>query len=139
MVKYLEPRRFDAYFFAKAFTLAYAFCYIAAPIGGLYIDKMGVGISHAVLVAIGVGLIMAVRVNNTSFIIFMAGFQALGCVVHFYEVLPWIPRLTTSGYLLMSMLDLAQCVLLFIILEYKKLENTGAEGNMAIKGTLWDG
>jgi len=30
-------------------------------------------------------------------------------------------------------------VLLFIILEYKKLENTGAEGNMAIKGTLQDG
>ena len=68
----MEPRRFDAYFLAKTFTLAYAFCYITAPIGGLYIDKMGVGISHAVLVAIGVGLIMAVRVNNTSFIMFMA-------------------------------------------------------------------
>jgi hypothetical protein len=54
----------------------------------------------------------------------MAAFEALGCVVHFFEVLPWVPQLTTNGYLLMSMLDLTQCILLFVILEYKQLEKT---------------
>jgi len=67
---------------------------------------------------------MAVNLNNTPFIIFMAAFEALGCVVHFFEVLPWVPQLTTNGYLLMSMLDLTQCILLFVILEYKQLEKT---------------
>jgi hypothetical protein len=120
----MEPRRFDAYFFAKTFTSAYAFCYIAAPLSGLHLPFMGVALSHAILIAVGVGLIMAINVNNTPFIIFMAAFEALGCVVHFFEVLPWVPQLTTNGYLLMSMLDLTQCILLFVILEYKQLEKT---------------
>jgi hypothetical protein len=120
----MEPRRFDAYFLAKTFTSAYAFCYIAAPLSGLHLPFMGVTLSHAILIAVGVGLIMAINVNNTPFIIFMAAFEALGCVVHFFEVLPWVPQLTTNGYLLMSMLDLTQCILLFVILEYKQLEKT---------------
>ena len=136
MVNNVEPRRFDAYFFAKTFTSAYALCYIAAPLSGLHLAFMGVGLSHAVLIAVGVGLIMAIHMNNTPFLLFMAGFEALGCVAHFFEVLPWVPQLTTNGYLLMSMLDLAQCILLFVILEYKQMEKTRPLENVAISGNL---
>ena len=65
---------------------------------------------------------MAVHTHNTVFITGMAAFEALGCVLHFFELLPWVPQLNTNGYLLMSMLDLAQCIFLFVILEYKQLE-----------------
>ena len=123
MVKDME-HRFDAYFFAKTFTSAYAFCYIVAPLSGLHLTFLGVGLSHAILTAVGVGLIMTTYVNSAPFIMLMAGFEALGCVTHFFEVLPWVPQLTTNGYLLMSMLDLAQCILLFVILDYKKQEKT---------------
>ena len=132
----MEPRRFDAYFLAKTYTSAYAFCYMAAPLSGLHLQGFGVGPSYAVLFTVGVGLITAVHVNNTPFIMFMAGFEALGCVTHFFEVLPWVPQLTTNGYLLMSMLDLTQCILLFGIREYKQLEKTQSLEKLVINGNL---
>ena len=37
----------------------------------------------ATLVRVGVGMIMAIHVNNIPFMMFMAGFEALGCVLQF--------------------------------------------------------
>ena len=84
--------RFNAFFLAKAFTSAYAFCYMASPLSGLYLPFIGVGPSHFVLFTVGVGLLMAVHTDNIHFITGMAAFEALGCALHFFEVLPWVPR-----------------------------------------------
>ena len=113
--------KFNAYFLAKVYTSAYAFCYMVAPISGLYIPLMGVTLSQALLFAMGVGLIMSVHTENTRFIYFIAAAEAMGCVAHFFEVVKWVPALNTSGYLLMSMLDFSQCIFLLILIEYKQV------------------
>jgi hypothetical protein len=113
--------RFNAYFLAKVYTSAYAFCYMASPLAGLYAPLIGVIPSQLVLFAVGVGLILSVHIENTRFIYCMAAIEALGCVGHFYEIIQWVPALNTTGYLLMSMLDLSQCIFLLIIIEYKQL------------------
>ena len=114
--------KFNAFFLAKVYTSAYAFCYIAAPLSGLHVPLLGMGLSHMLLFAVGIGLIMSIHTDNTKFVYFLAALEALGCVVHFYEVVKWVPELNTTGYLLMSMLDFSQCIFLLIIIEYKQLE-----------------
>lgn len=117
----IVKERFNAYFLAKVYTSAYAFCYMAAPLTGLHSPLIGVIPSQLVLFAVGIGLILSFHIENTRFIYCMAAIEALGCVAHFYEVVQWVPALNTSGYLLMSMLDLSQCIFLLIIIEYKQL------------------
>jgi uncharacterized membrane protein len=113
--------RFNAYFLAKVYTSAYAFCYMTASLTGLHSPLVGVELSQLILFAIGIGLILSVHTGNTRFIYCMAALEALGCVGHFYEIIQWVPALNTTGYLLMSMLDLSQCIFLLIIIEYKQL------------------
>ena len=116
--------KFNPYFLVKAYTLAYSLCYLAASLIGLHEPQIGIVLSRLLLLTIGIGLIMAIYTEKTSFITFMAVVEALGCAVHFFKVINWVPTLDANGFLLMSMLDFVQCVILFILIEYKNQAKT---------------
>jgi hypothetical protein len=126
-------KKFDPYFLVKAYTAAYALCYLAATLIGLHDPHLGIIFSRILLFTVGIGLLMSLYTEKTSFIIFMAAVEALGCVAHFFKVINWIPSLDTNGYLLMSMLDFSQSVFLLLLIEYKNQAKTDKIEDITIK------
>jgi hypothetical protein len=124
MEKRFDAVKLTAYSMVKAYTSAYAFCYLAAALIGLHDPKIGIGLSRLLMLSVGIGLLMSIYTEKKSFIYFMAAVEAMGCFAHFFEVVQWVPALNTNGYLLMSMLDLSQCIFLFLIIEYKNKAKT---------------
>ena len=102
---------------AKAYTTVYAVCYIVSPIFGLRLYQTDPIISTAVLITIGLGLLSCLHVKNNVVILILCAFEAMGCVVHFLKIIPWIPVFSDTAYITMSLLDFGQAIILFLLLK----------------------
>jgi hypothetical protein len=102
---------------AKAYTTVYAVCYIVSPILGLHLYQIDPVISTAVLITIGLGLLSCLYMKNEVVVLILCAFEAVGCVGHFLKIIPWIPVFSDTAYITMSLLDLGQAIILFLLLE----------------------
>jgi len=102
---------------SKAYTTVYALCYIVSPVLGLRLTCTEPIFSAIGLFTIGLGLIGCLYVRNIYLILFFSAFEAVGCVAHYLQIVPWVPTFSNNAYLVMSVLDFCQAILLLMQAE----------------------
>ena len=103
--------------FSVAFSKAYAICYIVSPFLGLFSPQIGKLQSTIILVSIGIGLWIGVTYKIRSLLWILAVGEAVGCVGHYLQIIPWSPVFTNYAYINMALLDLLQSTCLFKIIN----------------------
>lgn len=103
--------------FAKSFTLAYSLCYLVSPFMGLYSPLIGFYPSAIFLISVGVGLICGVSYQNRYLLGILAVGEAMACVGHYLQIIPWSPTFSNTAYIVMAVLDLIQSLCLIKILR----------------------
>jgi hypothetical protein len=102
---------------ARAYTLTYSCCYIISPFFGLQNSMWGQTTSTITLIGVGIGLLVAVFTQNRVLLFTFGVAEAAGCVAHFLKIVPWIPTFSDTAYIIMSIFDLIQSLLLFMLLQ----------------------
>jgi hypothetical protein len=105
---------FNFYDMSRAYTVAYALCYIFSPFMGLHLTTIPSTVNAVMLIGVGLGLLGCVATGNKYLILVFAGGEAFFCAAHFLKILPWVPLFSDSAYLIMSVLDLIQATFLFM-------------------------
>ncbi|MBM3291238.1 hypothetical protein FJY84_01010 [Candidatus Bathyarchaeota archaeon] len=105
---------------ARAYTIAYSCCYILSPFFGLQLTMWGSIVSAILLIGIGVSLLAAIFTRNKFLLLILGVVEAAGCVAHFLHVIPWAPAFSDTAYIIMSLLDLTQSLLLFILIQWNE-------------------
>ena len=101
-----------------AYTKAYATCYIISPLFGFYSPLVGYIPSAIFLISVGIGLWMGVKYRNKSLLWILAVGEAMACVGHYLQVIPWSPTFSDLAYINMAILDLIQSMCLFKLLNH---------------------
>jgi hypothetical protein len=102
---------------ARAYTLTYSCCYIISPFFGLQNSLWGPTASTIMLISVGIGLLAAIFTQSKALLFVFGVAEAVGCVAHFLKIVPWIPAFSDTAYVIMSLLDLTQSLLLFLLLQ----------------------
>lgn len=112
----IEYNGFNYFFLelSRAYTVAYALCYILSPFMGLQLSTIHPILNTVMLVGVGFGLLGCVVTGNKYLILIFAGGEAFFCAAHFLKILPWVPLFSDSAFLIMSVLDLIQATFLFM-------------------------
>lgn len=104
---------------AWSYTVSYSLCYIFSAIVGLHVAGLGHLYSALLLSGAGVGMLIAILTRSTLLLGIFASLEALGAVVHFLGMVPWMPRFSDTAYVVMSVLDLIQSMFLFKLIRMR--------------------
>ena len=102
-----------------AYTKAYSVCYFISPLFGFYSPLVGYLPSAIFLMSLGIGLWFGVKYRIKSLLWFLAIGEAIACVGHYLQVIPWSPAFSDFAYINMAILDLIQSICLFKLLNHK--------------------
>ena len=101
-----------------SYTKAYSICYIISPLFGLYSPLIGYIPSAIFLMSVGIGLWMGIKHRIKSLLWILAIGEAMACVGHYLQVIPWSPAFSDLSYINMAILDLIQSMCLFKLLNH---------------------